>query len=297
MIKHLEINKKRKPARGPKTWRASSGSAQSLLLFRSEADGAVAAVHHGHRHRTILHHETSEASHQLPRFPSGRVVGNAGMKSDTVGVAELVAEPLLHFGFRGRRTDDVSRGDLDLGVGHVAVRLAPHDDCSDRVDELGVLSRADHGVGERQGLAGIVLPDEGHGGIATPRTLPSGVSQNLLGGTLLVLGKNGLLHDGHSSRLGLGFWNFCDTITEKKWTSKLLCRRNADHQFTITSIAETKHSVKNNRKSPYFMAFSRFLYWIKKFSSPKIKIWFEPMFFSGFFCGFERCGSAAFPNF
>ena len=33
---------------------------------------------------------------------------------------------------------------------------------------------------------------------------------------------------------------------------------------------------------------------IKKFSSPKIKIWFEPMFFSGFFGGFERCGSAAF---
>ena len=36
---------------------------------------------------------------------------------------------------------------------------------------------------------------------------------------------------------------------------------------------------------------------IKKFSSPKIKIWFEPMFFSGFFCGFERCGSATFSNF
>ena len=36
---------------------------------------------------------------------------------------------------------------------------------------------------------------------------------------------------------------------------------------------------------------------IKKISSPKIKIWFEPMFFYGFFCGFERCGSAAFPNF
>src|SRR3990167_5941159 len=35
--------------------------------------------------------------------------------------------------------------------------------------------------------------------------------------------------------------------------------------------------------------FSTFM--IKKFSSPKIKIWFEPMFFSGFFCGFERCGS------
>ena len=44
---------------------------------------------------------------------------------------------------------------------------------------------------------------------------------------------------------------------------------------------------------------------IKKFSSLKIKIWFEPMFFFGFFCGFHRCGSlrlrsvqaAAFPNF
>ena len=46
---------------------------------------------------------------------------------------------------------------------------------------------------------------------------------------------------------------------------------------------------------------------IKKFSSPKIKIWFEPMFFSGFFFGFERRDSpptprlrrvgAAFPNF
>gem|GEM_PF-2425281 len=38
-------------------------------------------------------------------------------------------------------------------------------------------------------------------------------------------------------------------------------------------------------------------YWIKKFSSPKIKIWFAPMFFYGFFCGFERCGSAAFRIF
>src|SRR3989344_588963 len=55
--------------------------------------------------------------------------------------------------------------------------------------------------------------------------------------------------------------------------------------------------VELRRKSLSFKAFSRFQYWIKKFSSPKIKKWFEPMFFSGFFCGFERCGSAAFPNF
>jgi hypothetical protein len=36
---------------------------------------------------------------------------------------------------------------------------------------------------------------------------------------------------------------------------------------------------------------------IKKFSSPKIKIWFEPMFFVRFFGGFYRCGSAAFSDF
>ena len=35
----------------------------------------------------------------------------------------------------------------------------------------------------------------------------------------------------------------------------------------------------------------------KKFSSFKIKIWFEPMFFFRFFGSFYRCGSAAFPNF
>src|SRR3989338_1820606 len=46
-----------------------------------------------------------------------------------------------------------------------------------------------------------------------------------------------------------------------------------------------------------FFVFMKFIHRIKKFSSLKIKIWFEPMFFSGFFCGFERCGSAAFPNF
>src|SRR3989344_5153859 len=42
---------------------------------------------------------------------------------------------------------------------------------------------------------------------------------------------------------------------------------------------------------------------IKKFLPPKLKYGSpqrragKPMFFSGFFCGFQRCGSAAFPNF
>ena len=60
------------------------------------------------------------------------------------------------------------------------------------------------------------------------------------------------------------------------------------------SVVYIRLKVKRNRKSPYFRAFSGFMYLIKrikKFSSPKIKIRFEPMFFSRFFCGFERCGS------
>jgi len=35
----------------------------------------------------------------------------------------------------------------------------------------------------------------------------------------------------------------------------------------------------------------------KIFLSPKFKIWFAPLFFSGPFCGFYRCGSAAFRIF
>ena len=54
----------------------------------------------------------------------------------------------------------------------------------------------------------------------------------------------------------------------------------------IANIAYMGLKVKPNRKSLYLKAFSRFQDWIKKFSSPKIKIWFEPMFFYGFFCGF-----------
>ncbi len=53
--------------------------------------------------------------------------------------------------------------------------------------------------------------------------------------------------------------------------------------------------VKGNRKSPYFRAFSRFLYWIKNFSSPQFKTWFAPMFFPGSFAAF--CGAASPPAF
>ena len=72
---------------------------------------------------------------------------------------------------------------------------------------------------------------------------------------------------------------------------------NNPYWITGTNIAYMRLKVKRNRKSPYFRAFSRFLYWIKKFSFPRIKIWFAPMFFSGLLCGFERFGSAVFRIF
>src|SRR3990167_5932244 len=72
----------------------------------------------------------------------------------------------------------------------------------------------------------------------------------------------------------------------------VLLNRPDDKVIDKTS-SYRKSQNENGNTSKFFVGFHR----IKKFSSPKIKIWFEPMFFSGFFCGFERCGSAAFPNF
>gem|GEM_PF-2720557 len=40
---------------------------------------------------------------------------------------------------------------------------------------------------------------------------------------------------------------------------------------------------QGQQKARTFRAFSRISYWIKKFSFPRIKIWFAPMFFSGLF--------------
>src|SRR3989338_10088955 len=54
---------------------------------------------------------------------------------------------------------------------------------------------------------------------------------------------------------------------------------------------------QTSQMSKMYPDFDSYTIRIKKFSSPKIKIWFEPMFFYVFFCGFQRCGSAAFPNF
>jgi len=54
---------------------------------------------------------------------------------------------------------------------------------------------------------------------------------------------------------------------------------------------------QGQQKIRTFAAYSSLTSWIKKFSFPRIKTWFAPMFFSGLFCGFERCGSAAFRIF
>ena len=71
------------------------------------------------------------------------------------------------------------------------------------------------------------------------------------------------------------------------------------HFKALTSVVFKKNTftktMADSTIQKKFLALVIFM--IKKFSSPKIKIWFELMFFSGFFCCFERCGSAAFPDF
>jgi len=72
---------------------------------------------------------------------------------------------------------------------------------------------------------------------------------------------------------------FSDVVHDRPPANVLLPRnlRSQDSQVHLRnalSIAENNLAVKSNRgnrKSPYFRAFSRFLYWIKKFSSPKMQ--------------------------
>src|SRR3989344_2394375 len=66
-----------------------------------------------------------------------------------------------------------------------------------------------------------------------------------------------------------------------------------DNKVIDKTSGYRKSQNKNGNTSKFFVGFHR----IKKFSSPKIKIWFEPMFFSGFFCGFQLCGSPPFRIF
>ena len=62
--------------------------------------------------------------------------------------------------------------------------------------------------------------------------------------------------------------SFRETLTVWVWTY---------NSITVANVAYMSLPVKPNRKSLYFKDFSGFLYWLKKFSSPKIKIWLKPM--------------------
>ena len=62
--------------------------------------------------------------------------------------------------------------------------------------------------------------------------------------------------------------SFRETLTVWVWTY---------NSITIGSVAYISLKVKPDRKSLYFKAFSGFQYWLKKISSPKIKIWLKPM--------------------
>src|SRR3989344_4803 len=109
-----------------------------------------------------------------------------------------------------------------------------------------------------------------------------------------------------------GFWTTAlldgGGVVDCEFCKLLVCGCSTEAGF-FTNITYPKAPAKTTTKiiktifaNPFWFIFVCSLVYnfrlvIKKFSSPKIKIWFEPMFFSGFFCGFERCGSAAFPNF
>src|SRR3989338_7922526 len=106
---------------------------------------------------------------------------------------------------------------------------------------------------------------------------------------------------------------YIKTLFEQIYRVTPIAKRSIKNLFNITSmkliyqkiILSFSSSFPINKFSPHgdeilgviIFCYQVSVHRIKKFSSPKIKIWFEPMFFSGFFCGFERCGSAAFPDF
>ncbi|MBU2036908.1 hypothetical protein KJ866_01730 [Patescibacteria group bacterium] len=95
--------------------------------------------------------------------------------------------------------------------------------------------------------------------------------------------------------------NQCDKAKQSFHCSSLLsryCLTASSHNDLISCYPTMLDiSCQGQQKITISGVYSFLALWIKKFSSPKIKIWFEPMFFSEFFCGLQRCGSAAFPNF
>ena len=76
--------------------------------------------------------------------------------------------------------------------------------------------------------------------------------------------------------------DYRDSLATRVWTYNSITDSN------VAYYASSVKSNRGNRKSPYFRAFSRFLYWIKKFSSLKIKTWFEPMFLTSSFAANSR---------
>ena len=86
------------------------------------------------------------------------------------------------------------------------------------------------------------------------------------------------------------------TLNKERKSENITTKKINFEFLTIFITFSPKNILRLIRKSTLFSdGLLIFMLMIKKFSSPKVKIWSEPMFFSGFFYGFERCGSAAFP--
>src|SRR3989344_3967967 len=334
MINYLEINEKKKPARGRDDVAGGSRSAQSFLL------GAVQAV--------------SKRTHPLASLAStlhffrvllGVVRDVSARTLDELGAVLLAREPLWHRG----RVQAVELNALRELLDHEALeafvifarrnpfsRLLEHGDVSPPgllVLLAILLARANFVI---EGLFGFYL----HPCVAPlldfRKTLfgrldcievvvawAELVGDGRVGGFVAHLDEStecsGAPHrellerhllpvvqvSGVSCRhlLLLSFRSVC---VDFQWENGTIPLSRTGH-YSCYEYSISARISQGQQKSGIFAVFHLLTSWIKKFSSPKIKIWFEPMFFSGFFYGFERCGSppaprlrragAAFPNF
>ena len=324
MINYLEINEKKKPARGRDDIAGGSGSAQSLLL------GAVQAV----PKRAYPLASLASTLHFFRVLLC--VVRDVSMLAlEELGAVLLAREPLWHRGRVQTVELDALRELLDheafeafviFGRRNPLSRLLEHGDVgSSRLLVLltVLLARANFVI---ESLLGLPFRPRVAPLLDFRETLFGGLDcvKVVIAGTELVgdcrverfvahldesAKSSGALHRELLERYLLPFvqvsgvscrhlvlLSFRSVCVDFQWENGTIPLSRTGY------YSKCKYSISTNvsqgqQKIRKFAVLDLFLLWIKKFSSPKIKIWFEPMFFSGFFCGFQRCGSAAFTNF
>ncbi|MDO8663968.1 MAG: hypothetical protein Q7K44_00220, partial [Candidatus Liptonbacteria bacterium] len=213
----------------------------------------------------------------------------------------------LHVGLHGGHAADDARAGDEVPE---RVRLVENDEeltILQLVGDLQEVRRCE--IAPAEFLAVPVVPAAVVNEVATA-TLSTPDAEQGTGRAKLVpeqsLGQSRLRRHHVSLLWVVGCWILAtQQLRKTKFLSYYVARKLTKNDKELISIYCIKYSISKpfcqaiskQSKKPLFGAILEGSEWIKKFSSPKIKIWFEPMFFSGFFCGFQRCGSAAFPNF